>query len=68
MLDGDIDTYLSDVVEAVEDVLARLLALDACLQLVLLRRLQSPERIRAVHVTVEELGCFTRAGTNKPQD
>lgn len=50
--------HLSDVVETVEDVLPGLLALDAGLQLVLLGRLQAPERIRTVHISVKELRRF----------
>lgn len=60
-----VQKYLSDVVEAVEDVLPGLLALDAGLQLVLLGRLEAPERVRAVHVAVEKLGRLRCAGQNK---
>lgn len=53
-------TYLTNIVQTVEDVLPRLLTLDAGLQFVLLGCLESPERVCAFHVTVKELrrlGC-----------
>lgn len=51
-------TYLSNIVEAVEDVFPRLLALDAGLEFMLFRGLESPERVGAIHVAVEELRCL----------
>lgn len=53
--------HLTNVVDAVEDVLPSLLALRSRLTLVLVRRFQSPERIRCVYVPIKELGRL--AGT-----
>lgn len=60
-LDVRRDVHLPDVVQAVEDVLASLLAFVVRLRFVLLGRFEPPEGVRRVHVPVEELGRL--AGT-----
>lgn len=54
--------YLSYVIEAIEDVFPRLLTLDAGLKFVLLRCFEPPEGVGAVHIAIEELRRFRRAG------